>query len=114
MPGYQESAPEGTIASSMPGPRSHRRRSNANGRPQSFTLTLTSAQLDVLDSFYLTDCVSGAVVFTWTTPREIDGSHQAISCRWLAQPVYSNMGGDLYSVTCATEMLKRDVPDRGV
>jgi len=68
--GYQESFGNNIIRSGMDlGPAKLRRRATAAVRVISFTQTLTSEQIQILESFYLTTLQHGSLPFTWTHPR---------------------------------------------
>ena len=67
--GYEEAAPSTTIRTEMTGgvPKVRRNRTAAV-RPVRCQLRLTYAQRDVLDGFYGSDTLGGALPFDWVHP----------------------------------------------
>lgn len=98
----KEAPPNNVLRSTMDkGPAKLRRRTTANTRPLSFELALTSAELTVLDEFYVTDTFSGVDAFDYTHPRTGLGC----SARFAEPPQYSEQEGVLYRVTVQLEIL---------
>lgn len=64
------------------GPKKTRRRTTANTKPIAFTLALTSAQVDILESFFNNDTFSGTIPFTFTHPR----TGETVSASFEGQP----------------------------
>ena len=64
--GYQETFPDNTIRVSMgTGPSKTRKRTSVNVAPFSCQLLLTSAEVDILKTFYTDDCADSALPFDW-------------------------------------------------
>lgn len=90
MNSYTESPPENTIRSQMDtGIPKLRRRSTAATRPISFSMSLTAAQYQLLDDFYVNDVFSGSIPFNYTHP--VTGA--AVEARFLERPQYRSQSG---------------------
>ncbi len=100
--GYDESPPDNLIRSKPDaGPAKVRRRTTANVRPYKTSLRMTSAQLDTLDTFYVTTLVSGSLAFDWQEPRSLSTK----SFRFVSKPKYQAQGGDFWNVALDLEQL---------
>lgn len=98
----KESPPDNTIRSQMDkGPAKVRRRTTANIRPISFTMRLTPAQVETLDTFYDVTTFSGADEFDYTHPR----TSAAVTARFVSPPEYSELEGVLYNCSISLEIM---------
>lgn len=100
---FKESPPDNLIRSSMDkGPEKVRRRTTANIRPISFTLLLSKADTQVLDSFYTDDLYSGADEFTYTHPR----TEEVVTARFASTPEYNEQAGSgFYKASISLEIM---------
>ena len=98
--GYSESPPDNLIRSKMDkGPGKKRRLTTANVRPYKTTLRMTEAQVDTLDTFYVTTLVSGSLNFDWQEPR----SGNTKTFGFVSPPNYKARGGDSWDVALDLE-----------
>lgn len=98
----KEAPPNTTIRSQMDkGPDKVRRRTTANIRPISFVLKLTPAQVEILDTFYVTTTAGGADEFTYTHPR----TAASVVARFVSPPDYAESEGVIYNCSIALEIL---------
>lgn len=98
---FQETPPENTIRSTMDkGPAKVRRRTTANIRSVSFTVSMKPAEVTIMDNFYLDDTFSGAIAFDFTHPR----TKEVVSARFTSPPTYSNRS-TIYQVAVSLEIL---------
>lgn len=98
----KESPPNNVIRTQMDkGPDKVRRRTTANVRPLSFTLKLTPAQVETLDTFFVTTTFSGADEFDYTHPRTGD----PVTARFVGPPDYSEQEGVIYNAAIQLEIL---------
>lgn len=98
----QEAPPNNTIRTSMDkGPEKLRRRTTANIRPINFSMVLTSAEITILDGFYVSDTYSGSESFDYTHPR----TGVACTARFVAPPEYSEHEGSCYMAAVQLEIL---------
>lgn len=68
--GYSETPPDTSISTTMEaGPPKVRRRASAGVRKLIAPLTLSKAQTQILDDFYVTTLAGGVLPFDWTHPR---------------------------------------------
>ena len=89
--GYGETFPDTAIRTEMGvGPAKIRRRISHNVRPLSVAFILTSAQVDILDEFYQTTTLGGALAFDHEHPR----TGTAAELRFTGPPQISVVGGD--------------------
>lgn len=99
---FKEVPPDNLIRSSMDkGPDKVRRRTTANISPVSFSLKLTSTQVQTLDDFYRTTINSGADEFTYTHPR----TGLSVTARFIEPPQYREIAGVLYEVPIQLEIM---------
>ncbi len=100
--GFRESPPNNTSRTNMDvGPDKLRRRSTAAIRPVSFNLFLTTAQVAVLDTFYVDTTNSGSVPFDFIHPR----TGATVSARFVSPPDYGVQDGDTWTVPISLEIL---------
>lgn len=101
--GFSEQPPDLSIRTSMSaGPAKVRRRQTATVRPFQARLTLTKAQVETLDVFYVTTLKSGSLRFDWVQPR----TQAASDLRFTAPPRYSPASGDvLFNAELSLEIL---------
>jgi len=64
-------------------------------------MILTTAELGYFETFFITDCASGALSFEWAHPR----TGTTTDFRFVGQPVYERVSGSLWSVTFNVEQL---------
>lgn len=84
---FQETPPENTIRTTMDrGPAKVRRRTTANVRNVSFSMYLDSANVAVMDDFFINQTYSGADAFEYTHPR----TGETVNARFVAPPQYRN------------------------
>jgi hypothetical protein len=90
--GYQESPPELALRSQMDaGPAKLRRRFTAGVRPLAVRLDLDAAQVETLDTFYVTTLAGGALRFDWVDPR----NQGAAELRFVRPPVFRPTESDV-------------------
>jgi len=100
--GFSEKPPKLTLRTQMDaGPAKVRKRFTAGVRPLTLQIKVTSAQVAIFDSFYLSDCGAGATPFTWVHPR----TGAAASLRITDEPSYDPAGGDYWTITFNVEIL---------
>jgi hypothetical protein len=91
MAGYEETFPDTAIRTEMEvGPAKVRRRTSHNVRPLSVGFYLTTAQVDILDTFYSTTLSGGTLAFDHEHPRTGD----AAELRFTGPPKISVAGAD--------------------
>ncbi|NDC57531.1 MAG: hypothetical protein EBZ50_01610 [Alphaproteobacteria bacterium] len=95
--GYSESLPQQTIESQVDaGAVKVRRRFTTAFRPMQMVIHCTTAQVATFESFYLTDCKSGSLDFTWVNPR----TQASKTFRWrLPPPSYREIVSGLFAVS---------------
>ena len=94
--GVTEQFPHSLITTTFEtGPPKARRRSTSTKRPFNVSLTMTSAQLDTLRTFFVTTLDHGANEFQWVIPNT---STDAVF-RFLNPPIARGMGGDYWAVS---------------
>jgi len=101
---FTETPPNNAISTQMDkGPDKVRRRTTANVRPISFSMKLTSTQVETLDDFYTNTTFSGVVDFDYTHPR----TNQPVTARFKAgsPPQYSESSGVLWNASVELEIL---------
>lgn len=97
----KESPPKNAIATQMDkGPAKTRRRTTANVRPLAFSLKLTPAQTETLDTFFDTTTFSGVDEFSYTHPRTGESVTARFKPDWV--PEYNETEGVLY--VCSIEL----------
>lgn len=99
-----ESPPNNVIASQPDkGPAIVRRRTTANVRPLSFSMMLTSEELQTLDDFFTDETDYGSVPFDYDHPRTGD----ACTARFKpgSVPQYLDREGVIYGVAVELEIL---------
>ena len=100
--GYRESLADNVIRTSVDaGPEKRRRRFTSAVRPLSGSMTMTSAQLDILTTFYDDDVASGALAFDFRAPRD---QSTMLSVVLKQPPSWTNLGGDNYEVNLEMEL----------
>lgn len=68
--GWSEAFADTGIRTSMDvGPAKTRRRTSAGEKKYEVSFYMTSAQVDILETFYSTNLASGTIEFTWNHPR---------------------------------------------
>lgn len=99
----REKPPQNRIRTSMDkGPKKSRRRTTANVRPLAFTLKLTDAQLETLDTFFVTTTNSGVTEFDYTHPRTGD----SVTAQFGDDPLeYAEKAGVIWDVPINLEIL---------
>ena len=99
--GYKESPPNTTLRTAMDaGPDKVRRRYTAKPRNITIKYHMTKAQIETLDTFYVTTTLSGSLWFDWTHPR----TGNACSARFINEPDYSSIDQN-GEVSCAMEVI---------
>lgn len=99
---FKETPPDNVIRSSMErGPDKVRRRTTANVRPVSFMLLLSEAQVEILDSFYVSDTFSGSEAFDFTHPRTL----AAVKARFVSPPEFNEREAVLWEASVSLEIL---------
>ena len=100
--GYAESPPDLTIRTQMDqGPAKIRRRFTAAPRPMRFAFNMTTAQIAILDTFYVTTLSGGALTFTFTNPR----TAATDTYRFLSPPTYTPWSGSYWRVELDLEIV---------
>ena len=100
--GYRESLADNVIRTSVDvGPEKRRKRFTAAVRPLSGSMTMTSAQLDTMMTFYNDSIASGALAFDFKAPRD---QANTVSVVFRQPPSWTNRGGDSYAVTLEMEI----------
>lgn len=101
MSGYEEKPVENTIRSAMSyGPDKVRRRVTAEIFQCAIPLILTTAQTQLLDTFYYTT-LEVVGTFTWKNHR----TQAAATYRFLSAPVYKPIGNGKWQTVLALELL---------
>jgi len=101
--GYSQSAADNLLRTSMDtGPAKVRRRATSAPRPVGGTVIMDETQLATFKTFYATTILGGSLRFNWVDPD--DGS-TAVEMRFTSPPSWTVLGGDLYRVTLALEIL---------
>jgi hypothetical protein len=99
---FREQPPQNSIRSDMDkGPAKVRRRTTANIRAISFTLRLSPAQTEILDTFFVTTTASGSLSFDFEHPR----TKQTVEARFASEPSYQEFGGVKYDCGIQLEIL---------
>jgi hypothetical protein len=102
MDSFHETAPDLALRSGI---ESYvalvRRRTTSDLRPITLIFKMSTAQVAIFDSFYLTDCVKGSISFTYTDPR----TKVSQSFRFTKVPEYSTMSHNLWQVALELEKL---------
>lgn len=102
LSGYSEKFPNMSIRTETDhGPAKTRRRFTAARREVSFTITGTSTDVDVLDTFFVTTINGGAARFDMVNPRT--GSTDEY--RFLEPPSIAPLSHDIWSMSCKIEKL---------
>jgi hypothetical protein len=85
--GFSETPPDILLRTKMDaGPVKVRRRYTAGVRIIRFSVDLTQAQVALLDTFFITACLSGSVAFTWVHPR----TSASLTVRFTRPPEYTS------------------------
>lgn len=99
---YEEQPPDLTIRTEMEaGPDKVRRRMTDSVRPMKCRFSMTSAQVTILDGFFVTTLSGGASRFNWTHPRT--GSSDEF--RFRKRPAYRPEGGGYWEVEVELEKM---------
>ncbi len=99
---FQEQAPDLLLRSQMDqGPDKTRQRYTAGVRNMQMQMTLTAAQVETLDNFFINDLSGGAAKFDWVHPR----TAAAETFRFTEPPNYSQLTKGAYSVSLNLEIL---------
>lgn len=99
---YTEQRVDGKLTTSMDsGPAVTRSLFTATPVDYVVTLTLTSAQVDILDAFYYTTCKNGTLAFSWVNPR----TFATASVRFTSVPSIKGAGYDTFTVSFSMEIL---------
>ena len=101
--GYTETAPNTLIRTNMDaGPAKIRRRYTAGVRTFNMDLFLTTAQVEILDIFYMTTTKGGSEQWTWKNPR----TAAVANFRFVSEPTYKHEPyKDYYKVSLHLEQL---------
>jgi hypothetical protein len=83
------------------GPDKVRRRNTAGVRPVNGNLTVDSAELETLRSFYKDSTLSGAIRFAWTEPE----TGNPVEMRFTSPPNWTPLGAGIYKVSLRLEIL---------
>lgn len=103
LAGLSENPPDLVLRSEMgAGPAKLRRKASAGVRPISRSAAMTSAEVEILDIFYVTTLGSGVDKFTWENPR----TGESETVRFTSMPIYTPEGeGDYWNVSMDLEIL---------
>jgi len=100
--GYQETEGKGVVRSQIEGQHTQARpRSTAVPGPLNGNLTMTGAQVSVLDSFYCNDCALGSRRFQWIDQT----TGMTAMFRFTASPEFTTVGPDLYVAALKLEVM---------
>ena len=100
--GASETAPDVVIRTQMDaGPAKIRRRFTAGVRKHQMKMILTTAQVAILDDFFVSTLSGGAVAFDWENPR----TNVAAEFRFTGPPQYTPVSGSYYDVGFELEEL---------
>jgi len=100
--GFSEKPPPNSLRTSMTdGPPKTRRRSIAGRRPITAQKHMTTSQVAILDTFYVTTLVDGTLPFDWLSPRTGD----VVEMMFVEEPVYESLGGTAWMVSMKLEIL---------
>ena len=100
--GASEKAPDLAIRTNMDaGPAKVRRRFTAGVRPHTMKLILTTAQVVILDDFFVSTLSGGAAAFDWVSPR----TGGSVEFRFKGPPEYRPLGVGKYEVGFELEEL---------
>jgi len=98
---FSEKVPENVIRTPMDiGPPKMRQRSTAASRPISGNAYMTTAQVAIHDTFFVTTLSYGSLRFDWTHPR----TGAAVELRYVNVPIYTPVGVG-WNVTLNLEIL---------
>lgn len=98
---FNEAPPDTLLRSNTDtGPAKLRRRSTAGIRPLGGSMLMTKDQLAILEAFFLTDLVGGALPFTSTHPR----TGAAIRAN-LKRPTWKHRSGQWWDASIELEVL---------
>lgn len=101
---YEETFRASQVRSNIDGlPIVQRQRSPAYAKPINLVFQMTSAQLDIFQTFFRTDLGNGAITFTWTHPRL--GVTKRIRFVGGQVPKSIAIGYNTYHTTCSAELL---------
>ena len=99
---FQEQTPAAIIRTQMEaGPDKVRRRYTAAPRPFRAMLSLATAQVATLDSFFVTTLAYGSLPFDWVHPR----TGSAGVFRFKGPITYTRLGPDLWQAKFEMELL---------
>lgn len=99
---FRETVPDTSLRTVMDqGPAKVRRRTTAAARNIHASYILSRAQVESLESFYVTDLFGGSASFAYTHPR----TEIVVSCRFRKPPDYISLNGDYFRVTLEMEIL---------
>lgn len=102
LEGLQEQAPTLTVRTQMDaGPPKIRKRFTAGIRLFSLLLSLTKAQVETLDVFFVTTSNGGATPFDWTHPR----TAASVTFRFVSPPAYHPLADDVWRAQLELEIL---------
>jgi hypothetical protein len=102
--GYTESPPNNIIKTSVDkGPAKLRKRTSTNTRPITCRIVVSRYLVNVFDYFYITECASGTLRFSWEHPRT--GITYDFRFDPNAMPQYSSVGGDDFSIEFKLEQM---------
>jgi len=100
--GYNEQRVDGKLVTKMDsGPSVNRSIFTATPYGYNIAMNLTSTQVDILDTFYYTECKNGVVSFEWIHPRR----YTSADMRFTSLPSISNAGYDNFMVSFSVEIL---------
>ncbi len=102
LDGFRETVPNAVVRTDMEqGPAKIRRRTTAAVRALSVSYLMSKAQVETLETFYLTTLMSGSLPFDFTHPR----NSVSVSCRFVQPPAYGSANGNYFKVMLALEVL---------
>ena len=100
--GYSETPPAVVLRTPMDtGPAKVRRRFTGGTRNITVRQLLTTAQVDILDTFFMGDLGGGALAFEWINLR----TGQTVEMRFKSPPKYGDPRGDYWPVSYELEIL---------
>ena len=99
---YSETPPDTLIRTKMDaGIAKVRRRFSAGSRMIKYSMVLTPAQLDALDTFVVTTTNGGADEFDYTHPR----TGAAVKARFMSMPSYQDIDGRNHRASVEIEII---------
>lgn len=102
LEGFRETVPDTVIRTDMEsGPAKIRRRTTSAVRKMAVSYLMSKAQVEALETFYLTTLLGGSLAFDFNHPRK----NATVSCRFVQPPVYGSANGAYFKVELELEVL---------